>query len=349
MKIEDLKNLLDDFLNKWTLDKVRNITLKEYVGLGDKDTFCQWVETKTRVLGSIKGMTSIKFGIYERYDSNKQPKNFQNDDKYSWLHGYGEDRVIAFENVKRDLISTIEFAINGQFSMIDNLKLPDLFKWKVAFLYSNERLIPIYKHNVLLKIAENLGLETNRNTKISEIHNLMILNKPAHLSVYEFMWELYDKFGREEDKEEAEDSDVIDEPRKRKATKSKNTDSQIKTISRSFIVEQKHNKIQTLLSEKLINEFGAENVLLEENYVDIKVLEPEQITFYEVKSSPYASDCIRESLGQLLSYCYKDNDKRKKRLIVVGQYPPNNNDIKFINYIKSIINIDFEYTNIDIQ
>ncbi|MBK8396303.1 MAG: hypothetical protein IPL26_13850 [Leptospiraceae bacterium] len=40
--------------------------LQDYVGLKNKDAFCQWVETKTRLLGSIKGLTSIKFGIYER-------------------------------------------------------------------------------------------------------------------------------------------------------------------------------------------------------------------------------------------------------------------------------------------
>ncbi|MFQ5965665.1 MAG: hypothetical protein ACE5KZ_15430 [Candidatus Scalinduaceae bacterium] len=50
---------------------------------------------------------------------------------------------------------------------IDSLLLPDLFKWKVAFLYSNERLTPIYKKDVLFKIASSLKLATDKNTKIS--------------------------------------------------------------------------------------------------------------------------------------------------------------------------------------
>jgi vacuolar-type H+-ATPase subunit C/Vma6 len=74
MKIHELKELLDEFLNRWTIENVQNLTLPEYVGLGNKDTFCQWVETKTRMLGSIKGMTSIKFGIYQRKDLTKKPK-----------------------------------------------------------------------------------------------------------------------------------------------------------------------------------------------------------------------------------------------------------------------------------
>lgn len=54
MTINELKELLDNFLDRWTIENVQNLTLQEYVGLGNKDTFCQWVETKTRMLGSIK-------------------------------------------------------------------------------------------------------------------------------------------------------------------------------------------------------------------------------------------------------------------------------------------------------
>ena len=166
MTIDELKELLDEFLNRWTIDNVNKMTLQEFVGLKNKDTFCQWVETKTKMLGSIKGLTSIKFGIYERNDPSKKPKNYRNDDKYSWLRSYGDNRREAFENVKRDIIKIIRHAEQGKFEPIDSILLPDLFKWKVAFLYSNERLIPIYKHDVLIRIAEHYGLSTNRNTSI---------------------------------------------------------------------------------------------------------------------------------------------------------------------------------------
>ncbi len=202
MTINELKELLDNFLDRWTVDNIHSLTLQEYVGLENKDTFCQWVETKTRMLGSIKGMTSIKFGIYERKDPTKKPKNYKNDEKYSWLQGYGDSRKTAFENTKRDIIEIIQLSEVGKFEQIDNIQLPDLFKWKVAFLYSNERLIPIYKREVLFKIANHFGLQTNRNTTISEIQNVMMLNKPAYLNVYEFMRQLYDQFGAKEDKRE---------------------------------------------------------------------------------------------------------------------------------------------------
>ena len=50
-----LKRTLNDFLKQWPLSAVKKMTLKEYVGLEDPDTFTQCVETRTRRLGSIRG------------------------------------------------------------------------------------------------------------------------------------------------------------------------------------------------------------------------------------------------------------------------------------------------------
>lgn len=351
MTINELKGLLDEFLDRWTIDNINNLTLHEYVGLGDKDTFCQWVETKTRMLGSIKGLTSIKFGIYERKDPTKKPKNYKNDDKYSWLQGYGDNRETAFENTKRDIIKIIQLSEVGKFEEIDNIQLPDLFKWKVAFLYSNERLIPIYKRDVLFKIANHFGLQTNRGIKIAEIQNVMMLNKPAYLNVYEFMRQLYGQFGENEDK------DVIAGEKARKGRKSitrraataRNTKTQMRTVTRSYVAEQKHNKIQERLEAILIEKYGEKNVILEENFVDIKLLQPDFISFYEVKSSSYASECIKEALGQILLYSLNDTDSRPKKHIVVGQYEATDNDKKYISFLKENLKLEFEYMNVEIE
>lgn len=352
MATDELKELLDEFLNQWQIEDVEKMTLQEYVSVGNKDTFCQWVETKTRILGSIKGMTSIKFGIYERKDSNKKPKNYENDNKYSWLRGYGNNRIKAFENVKKDVVEIIGLSEKGQFEKINKIILPDLFKWKVAFLYSNERLIPIYKREVLFKIAKHFGLKTNRQTKISEIQELMISNKPSNKNVYDYMRELYDRFGRNEVKEIITGElkkGKAGERRKRKGTTIRNTQTHIRTVSRSYIVEQKHNKIQEALRKQLAEEYGEENVILEEDHVDVKLIQSNYLGFYEVKSFSYASECIREALGQILLYSYHDQDKREKKIYVVGQYPANDQDYGYIDYIKEKLNLDFEYLNIEIE
>lgn len=350
MNIEQLTSILDQFLDRWTLENVDMMSLQEYVGLKNKDTFCQWVETKTRIHGSIKGMTSIKFGIYQRKEQIKKPRNYINDEEYSWLRGYGDDRSTAFDNVKRDIIKIIQLSEVGEFEQIDNLILPDLFKWKVAFLYSNERLIPIFKRDVLFRIAEHFGLVTNRDTTISQIQNVMMLNKPAHLDVYSFMRQLYDRFGKSEDMEEVAITiaHLKEKIRSRRPARGRNTEEQVRTVAGSYVAQQKHNKIQETLFKMLSDEYGNENVILEENYVDIKLFQKDYITFYEVKSSSYASDCIREALGQILLYSLNDIDDRPKKHIVVGQYPATDNDKKYIDFLKKNLKLEFDYINVPI-
>lgn len=354
MTTTELKELLDAFLERWQPEDIHQMTLQEYVGVGNKDTFCQWVETKTRMLGSIKGMTSIKFGIYERKNPSKKPKNYENDKAYSWLRVYGTNRSQAFENVKSDIINIVNYAHKGNFEKIDDIILPDLFKWKVAFLFSNERLIPIYKRAVLFKIAKHFGLKTNSTTKISEIQRILISQKPANQNVYDFMFELYDRFGREKDKDIfITKKNVVRKnqkgKRKRKGSSERNTSSQIRTVTRSYIAEQKHNKIQEKLQSQLEKIYGEENVILEENFVDVKLLQPNYLGFYEVKSASYASECIKEALGQILLYTHFDEDKRKKKIYVVGQYPATQQDKSYIEFIKKNLNLEFDYLDIDLE
>ncbi|AZB33407.1 hypothetical protein [Chryseobacterium bernardetii] len=345
------KEILDDFLEKWNYENVESMTLEDYVGIGNKETFCQWVETKTRTLGSIKGLPgSIKFGIYERKNPKREPKYYTNDDKYSWSKSYSGNRKDVFQQIKNDILKIIQLSEVGNFKEIDDIRLSDMFKWKIAFLYSNERLIPIYKREALEKIGNNFGLVTSKKTKVSDIQNAMISNKPAKLDVYQYMWNLYERFGSDKEKKEnSTDSQHRKKRTTRKGTTNRNTNSQNRKTAGSYIAEQIHNKIQKELQSFLVGKYGKQNVILEENYIDVKLFQPDFINFYEVKSASYASECIQQAVGQLMSYYFYDSDERIKNLIVVGQYPANEEDLKFINFIKSIIKINIDYLHISIK
>jgi hypothetical protein len=338
-------DIYNDFHARWPVDVVRQMTLNQYVAVGDKDTFCQWLETRTRPLGSIKGLYSWKFGIWERSDKSKLPqKNYYYDEKYSWQKVFGHERDEAFNNIKSEILQIIDYSEKGRFERIDQLQLTQFVKWKIAYLYSNERLIPIFKKEILARIAEHFGLTTNYDTPYSEIQRVMVGNKPARLSsVYDYMMELCAKFGSA--KEETE-TGKRRRPTRR-AAKEKNIQTQTRQGSAAHIAEQKHNKLQERLKNKLVAEFGEQNVFMEENHVDIRVVQPGKIDFYEVKSSAYASNCIREALGQIFFYAHQEKDKRLKRLIIAGQYPPNKDEIEFMEYVKKNLNLDFSYESID--
>jgi len=69
------EELLSNFLDTWTISRIEKMSLEEYTDVDNKDTFTQWVETQTIILGSIKGrIGSSKFGVYKR----KKPKPEKN-------------------------------------------------------------------------------------------------------------------------------------------------------------------------------------------------------------------------------------------------------------------------------
>lgn len=188
------REILHSFTNLWTIDKIKSMSLFEYVGIRNKDTFCQWIETKTRTLGSINGLNSIKFGIYERGDKQKRPKNQTSDNEYSWQRGFNaQNRDEAFEIVKKYILQIIEAAIRGDFKTIDEIPLYSFYKWKIAFLYSNEGFIPIFERKSLESIASSLGMEISGKLKCSEMH-IFIKNTYGGESVFDYMRELYAKY-----------------------------------------------------------------------------------------------------------------------------------------------------------
>ncbi len=104
------REILYEFIEKWTVDEIKQMPLEQYVSVGDKDTFCQWLETRTRKLGSIKGVNSSKFGIYKRRDKSRRPKPLHNDNDYSWQKFYGDDRNEAFKKIKAEILQIIDYA-----------------------------------------------------------------------------------------------------------------------------------------------------------------------------------------------------------------------------------------------
>ena len=335
------EKIYDEFLEVWSIDRIKKMSLNEYVNINNKDTFCQWLETRTRCLGSIKGGDSIKFGIYKRQENRNTRSKFKNDHTHTWLSRLGKTKKQAFENLKKELIELVDAAQKQQFEIVERSQLSSMFKWKIAFLYSNKRLIPIYSPETLHKIGNYYGLDMNsKAVKISEIQELMISNKPNHLTVFEFASELYQKFRfqlNNEPKSNRKKSNL------RNSVESKNTQPQNRKAPLSYVAQQLHNQMQQALYEKLVKKYKNSSVCMENNNVDIKVTHKSIIDFYEVKSSSYASDCIKQALGQILAYVHHDGDKRKKRLFIVGPNELNEAEKPFFDFIKKSLAFDFQY------
>ena len=132
---------------------------------------------------------------------------------------------------------------------------------------------------------------------------------------------------------------------RRRPSLSKPTKDQIrKSSERNSVVKQRHNELQNKLFHYLKSIRGYDKVTMEENYIDVKVEEKTQTILYEVKIGKPIS-CIRQGLGQVLSYGWLHSKEKNKaiKLVVVGPDAPTEEEKEFIGFIKKNLRIDFEY------
>lgn len=197
MNNEKLEKLKQEFLDTWTEEKVAKMSLDQYTNLDRENSFCYWLESKTYELGSIWGGSSYKFGIYKRNDTSKNiDVTFRKSDgEYAWFTKYGETKEEAFKTVKNHILQIITYVKENNLKGIDAIDLGLTYKWKIAFLYSNYKVLNIFKLEALRFIAKNLQIQFTKKTSVSKLHK-EILSKKGDENFFEFntrLWQQYDK------------------------------------------------------------------------------------------------------------------------------------------------------------
>lgn len=150
---DERERVWDRFLEEWPIDRLSTMQVGEYSEPNSKDCFAYWVEFGTHALGSMRGGTSFKFGVYCRKGPIKEKRDqFKHDDTYSWCSKFGATHEEAFTNVRALVVRCAQAARAGDLATIDALALGAVFKWKVAFLYQDRAhplILPIFKREVL--------------------------------------------------------------------------------------------------------------------------------------------------------------------------------------------------------
>lgn len=185
-ELSELDKLYEEFNQRFPIEKLESIPLEQYTNL-DGDYFCTWVERKTQKLGSIQGSTSFKFGIYKYKKVPKDGSGKMYDGEYAWLSKFGEKRDEVYLAVREELVQVAQAARNGNFEVVDKSKFYPMFKWKVAFLYSEKKLIPIYDKKMLVYIASQKGMSDAKSAEVSQIQKYL-LNVPGRNPD---LWEYY--------------------------------------------------------------------------------------------------------------------------------------------------------------
>lgn len=188
----DRRQKYQEFQAVFPKEHLAEMTLSQYTNLERKNSFCYWVESKTYSLGSIWGGSSYKFGIYEyKNKPNENDSHITSDDKYAWYRKYGKATAgEVFAIVKNAIIKIAEHASKGELDDIDKIdEFGDVYKWKIAFLYSNEMLIPIYKKKLLVKLADHLGMPDANDANIPDLQKFLMKQKGSK-DLFEFYEEL---------------------------------------------------------------------------------------------------------------------------------------------------------------
>lgn len=176
----DRHQLYANFLKSFPIESLKDMPLDKYTNLNKDDSFCYWLESRTYHLGSFWGGSSYKFGIYKY---NKKPKDgdprIQSDDAYAWYSKYNKATADdAYALVRETIVNIAELAQNNKLESIDKIDVfGDAFKWKIAFLYSNKSLVPIYKREMLETVAEHFGMANPKAQSTPSIQHFLMQQK----------------------------------------------------------------------------------------------------------------------------------------------------------------------------
>jgi hypothetical protein len=193
------KELLNDFLTKFTLDFIKQMTIDDYI-LGKKNhsSFCYCVEYSLEGYGATGGRTTApqKYGIHW----DKEHKKYSFGGKKVKNSKFGFEPEIIFQNVRNSLISLIEDTSSKNYDGIVNNILNPQFKNKVSYLYSSDSQLPIYSKDDLNLILSALdipfSLSSDRFFKRLKLYDFYVKNGiNEKMSPLMFMNFIYSNYG----------------------------------------------------------------------------------------------------------------------------------------------------------
>lgn len=198
MDNKKLYKLKEDFLTEWPINRLEKLTLEEYTNL-EKTSFCYWLEHITEPTGGIKGGSSYKFGIYKIDSESKEASNKSSDGIYAWYTKYGNTAMEAFEMVKNIIIQIAKAATNNNLKELDDIDIGDSFKWKIAFMYSDYKVMNIFNKYALIR-ACLVNQYVDNKTPISTLNQYVLNQKPEDEDYYSFSQRIWAAHGLQNEK-----------------------------------------------------------------------------------------------------------------------------------------------------
>jgi hypothetical protein len=184
-----------EFVAKFPIDKISELSIDEYVLGTDKESFCYWLEFKKIedkvILFGIGGGNASKFGLYKSKDGIYQLGFGENKKSLN-----GKELENYFSKIKNTIILAIKYVSENRISEIKKMDIPfgNMILQKILSIYYPEKFITIGSSSVLIDLAKYINLQ---NIELNP-NNLIEINyecKKVIDSIPEFKNWSYDKIG----------------------------------------------------------------------------------------------------------------------------------------------------------
>lgn len=160
----------NSFVEKYPVNLLEKLTLEEYtnIKINDNDEyFTHWLERKTENCGKFRTASSYAYGIYKVNPNNIQDENEKKiaEDKYKAFDENNKKSKDYLSNDKaqeyfKKTVLPIIVALSKYEDIGDNHNLKTVrpldinYARKIAYMYNVDKLIPIFKKEVLESISE---------------------------------------------------------------------------------------------------------------------------------------------------------------------------------------------------
>lgn len=349
-EIDDKKQMYMAFRNNWTVDTLKNITLNEYTNLY-RNSFTYDVETGTRYLGSIKGISSFIFGIYERQDKQKKKdiRQFVYRDKYAWDKQFGYNEQEVFTNVKHWVNEIIKISQSGNYAALEEIPIQSMYKWKIAFLYQNlddVTITPVFTSDALKWYLQTKGIY-KKGMKMSEMYKAIkdyekISSLDDAFNIANIIWDDYKNFDIKYEQNAIKHNKDLSPEQKRNATSSiEAIEYDIK--AHKILRHNPHNKLEKSFRTFLESKNNVNDIMQDKAYIDFQFIYNNKKYICELKPSDDQKDimyAIQSATGQIIRYAMNTNHDYK---VIVFQGKPDNENEKYLEYLKNEHKIYYLY------
>ena len=184
-RLAELNVKREEFVNHFTPDHIAKMSIDEYVigwGKTDKPNFSYDLEWTLSGLGSFRGGSSAKFGVWY----NKEKKTYLHLKKYA-------DYNVAYNDVRQNILSLLEAGGQDNIQSIIDNPLSLTFKGKILSVYYPTKYINIFKDEHLDFFLDGFGVETDVDTE--EEKRMLLAEVKKKYSVFnDWSLQLFSKF-----------------------------------------------------------------------------------------------------------------------------------------------------------